>query len=109
VDKGSALVVGPEDGRAAEIKPMRMELPDIAEAAGCGTIFADDDGNPILHMHMACGRKDKTVTGCVRAGVKTWLVLEVVISEIVGADALRKTDPKSGFKLLAVGGGNGQD
>jgi len=102
-DKGSELVVGPEDGRAETIKPMRTALRDVAEAAGCGTIFADDEGNPVLHMHMACGRGEETVTGCVRAGVKTWLVLEVVITEITDVAAVRRTDPKSGFKLLAVG------
>ena len=102
-DKGSALVVGPEDGRSEIITPMKTELSDVHEVAGCGTIFPDEDGVPILHMHMACGRGDNTTTGCVRAGVKTWLVLEVVIREIVSSDAVRRTDPKSGFKLLSVG------
>jgi hypothetical protein len=26
-------------------------------------------------MHMACGRDDKTVTGCVRTGIKVWHII----------------------------------
>ena len=102
-DEGSVLVVGPEDGRAEEIRPMTTELSDIREVAGCGTIFPDENGEPILHMHMACGRGTDTTTGCVRSGVKTWLVLEIVIREIIAPYAVRRLDPKTGFKLLSLG------
>ncbi|MDD2706904.1 MAG: DNA-binding protein [Verrucomicrobiae bacterium] len=100
VDRGSRLVVGPREGRAAKIEPMAHTLEDVCEAAGTGTIFPDEDGNPMLHLHMACGRQDKTVTGCSRAGVKVWQILEAVITELVGCNAVRRLEPSLGFKLL---------
>lgn len=36
-------------------------------------------GQPKLHLHAALGRSGKTTTGCLRPGVKTWLVGEVII------------------------------
>ena len=99
-DKGSKLVVGPEDGRADKINPMQHTLEDVCEISGTGTIFPDDEDNPILHMHIACGRKDKTVTGCVRAGVKVWQVMEIILHEITNTKAQRTMDKATGFKLL---------
>ena len=51
-------------------------------------------------MHDACGRTSSTITGCVRMGVKVWQVLEVVLFELVETSAVRKLEPKLGFKLL---------
>jgi predicted DNA-binding protein with PD1-like motif len=99
-DVRSRLVVGPEHGRAEKIVPMIHELQDVCEVSGVGTIFPDKDGNPVLHMHMACGRNDQTVTGCVRAGVKVWHVMEVVLFELIDNTAQRVHDPITGFALL---------
>jgi predicted DNA-binding protein with PD1-like motif len=99
-DKGSRLVVGPRDGRAEKIVPMESELAGESEIAAVGTIFPDDDGLPSLHMHGSCGRRGRSVTGCVRAGVKTWLIQEVVIIEMLDLRSKRVTDPRTGFKLL---------
>ncbi len=99
-DKGSMLVVGPEESRAVPISIMTHELYDAHEIAGTGTIFPDEEGNPVLHMHMACGREENTVTGCVRKGVKVWLVMEIVLTELLDNTATRQPDSESGFKLL---------
>lgn len=99
-DKDSRLVVGPEDGRAEKINPMIHVLQAVHEAAGTGTIFPDQQGEPVLHLHVACGRKDSTVTGCVRAGVKVWQVMEAVLIEITGSEARRMPDEATGFELL---------
>ncbi len=99
-DKGSILVVGPEESRSTPINPMTHELYDAHEVTGTGTIFPDDEGNPILHMHMACGREENTVTGCIRRGVKVWLVMEIILTELTENSASRQLDPQSGFKLL---------
>lgn len=99
-DEGSKLVVGPEESRATPVVPMTLALDGVCELAGIGTLFPDDTGAPVLHMHASCGRRDKAVTGCVRAGVKTWHVLEVVLIELVGATAVRRPDAATGFKLL---------
>jgi len=99
-DKGSILIVGPENGRAAHLNPMEHVLDDVHEIAGTGTIFPDKDGNPVLHMHIASGRNKTSVTGCVRSGVKVWHIMEVVLFELVGVKARRIYDPKTGFILL---------
>lgn len=99
-DMDSLLVVGPEDGRKIPVRPMTRLLHEAHEVVGTGTIFPDDAGRPMLHMHMACGRKERTITGCVRSGVKTWHVLEFIVIEIKGCRARRLADPLIGFKLL---------
>ena len=103
-DKGSRLVVGPRRGRAAKIVAMETVLDEVHEVAGVGTLFPDEQGQPLLHMHMAAGRRRKTVTGCVRVGVKTWHILEVILFELMRTRAVRKLDSKLGFKLLQPGG-----
>ena len=99
-NQGSNLVVGPREADQRPVDPMGCVLPDVREAAGVGTLFPDEDGNPLLHMHMACGRNQDTVTGCVRSGVKVWQIMEIVLFELVGTDAGRVFDAELGFKLL---------
>ena len=99
-DKDSRLVVGPRKGRSAVIEPMEIMLDDVHEIAGTGTIFPDESGKAVLHLHAACGRKDKTHTGCIRRGMKVWHVGEVIIFEILETKALRKKDAVTGFELL---------
>jgi predicted DNA-binding protein with PD1-like motif len=100
-DTGSRLVVGPEEDESRPVNPMVRELGHVHEVAGTGTLFPDEEGEPVLHMHMACGRQDQTTTGCIRAGVRTWQILEVVLFELVGASGLRRKDPNLGFSLLS--------
>lgn len=100
-DAGSILVVGPRDGRSPPpIQPQTATLDDVHEVVGSGTIFPDANGTPILHVHLACGRGDQTITGCIRTGVKTWHVLEVVLVELLGSTARRLRDEATGFDLL---------
>jgi len=99
-DEGSKLVVGPEQGRSKPITPMEHILRDVHEISGVGTIFPDKDHNPVLHMHIACGREDSTVTGCVRRGVKVWHLLELILFELLDSSASRIFDEQTGFELL---------
>jgi len=99
-DTGSTLVVGPEDGGARPVTPMERILDNVHEIAGVGTLFPDETGTPMLHMHMACGRKDKTTTGCIRSGVVTWQVMEIILLELLDTPGRRLMDPDLGFKLL---------
>lgn len=52
-------------------------------------------------MHIACGRKSATLTGCVCRGVKVWHVIEVVLFELVGTKAVRALDRGTGLELLS--------
>jgi predicted DNA-binding protein with PD1-like motif len=100
VDDGSRLIVGPEEGRAQPIMPMERSLRHVHEATGVGTLFPGPDGKPVLHMHLACGREEATITGCVRRGVRTWHVLEIILTELLDCTATRAPDPSTGFDLL---------
>ena len=99
-DRQSRLVVGPEDGRATPVNPMTHELDNVHEIVGTGTLFPDDEGKPMLHLHAAAGRQDSTITGCVRTGVKVWQVAEVILIELLDTTAHRGLEPALGFKLL---------
>jgi predicted DNA-binding protein with PD1-like motif len=99
-DGTSRIVVGPEQDRALPVVPVERAIGDMHELAGVGTIFPDETGRPVLHMHAALGREGRAAVGCVRAGVRTWHVLEVVIAEIVGSTARRVPDAATGFRLL---------
>ncbi|MBW2192634.1 MAG: DNA-binding protein [Deltaproteobacteria bacterium] len=99
-DKESAFVVGPEHGRTRPVVPLSHILDNVHEIAGTGTLFPDDEGNPMLHMHMACGRETSTITGCIRTGVKVWQVMEIILFELVDTTGIRRLDAVTGFKLL---------
>lgn len=99
-EDGSRLVVGPEDGSARPVTPVLTTLCGAHEVAAVGTLFPDRQGRPILHMHAAAGRGEDTVAGCIRAGLVTWQVLEIVLIEITGLAAARLPDEATGFELL---------
>lgn len=97
---GSRIVAGPEDGTVRPVVPMERVLHDVHEMAGGGTIFPDESGRPVLHLHAAFGRDDQVTAGCIRTGVKTWVVAEAVIIELTGSSATRRVDAATGFELL---------
>ena len=99
-DDQSQLVVGPETDRGLPLNPMSHQLKNAHEVTGTGTLFCDEEGTPLLHMHMACGRQDETITGCIRSGVKVWRVMEVVIHEILDTGARRLMEAPLDLKLL---------
>jgi uncharacterized protein len=96
------VVVGPR--RSNEMPPEAMLVPvdGVHEVVGVGMITPDEKGKPNLHIHASLGRAGKTTTGCLRPGVTTWLVGEVIIFEILGTDAVRLPDKKATFDLLQV-------
>jgi predicted DNA-binding protein with PD1-like motif len=75
-------------------------LTGIQEVLAVGTLFPDEEGAPVLHLHAATGREGDATVGCSRAGVDVWLVGEVIILEILGARGRRRPEPPSGFSLL---------
>ena len=99
---GSRLVVGPEDGSATPVVPIERRLHDVHEMAGAGTIFPDEAGRPVLHLHAAFGRDDQVTAGCIRRGVETWVVGEAVVIELTESGATRRVDPATGFELLEL-------
>jgi predicted DNA-binding protein with PD1-like motif len=98
----SRIVVGPRKGNVVPPEPMITLLEGVHEACGVGTIFVDEAGKPKLHMHAAFGRKEETITGCVRMGVDVWRIGEVVMLELTGTVAHRAVDKETGFEFLEV-------
>ncbi|MGE4506093.1 MAG: PPC domain-containing DNA-binding protein [Desulfovibrionaceae bacterium] len=94
------LVVGPETTDERPPRTMLHVLDGVHEAAAVGTIFPDESGQPRLHMHAAMGREGETRTGCIRPGVHTWVVGEVVVIEVCGTDMRRLHDEETGLGLL---------
>ena len=106
---GGQVVVGPRDPVEKPPEPMCLPVDGAHEAVGVGVLAPAADGRPVLHIHAALGRSGHTVTGCLRPGVTTWLVGEVVLVEILGAQAVRVKDDASGFSLLEPGTPSEQD
>ena len=94
------IVVGPETDELPP-KPVWKELGESHELLGVGTIFWFED-EPKIHLHGAFGKKDMLKVGCLRENAETFLVLEAVIMEIDGVNAIREIDPEIGMPLLKL-------
>jgi len=99
---GGELVVGPRHSNERPPQPMLLPVDGAHEVVGVGVLAPDQSGKPVLHIHAALGRSGNTMTGCLRSGVITWLVGEVILYEILGANAIRVKDEETGFVLLNV-------
>lgn len=97
---GGEIVVGPADGDARPIRAMLHALTGVHEIAGVGTIFPDESGAPLLHMHAVLGRDGVATAGCIRPGIEVWQLGEVIILELRGTDANRMIDQDTGFAML---------
>ena len=84
------------------IDPMLLPVDGAHEVEGVGFLAPNSHGKPMLHIHASLGRGGRTLTGCLRPGVDTWLVGEAVLIEILGLEVARLKDPKSGFELLCM-------
>lgn len=101
---GSGQVVsGPRYSDRMPPDAMLLPVDGAHEVMGVGVLAPKENGQPILHIHGALGRSGQTLMGCLRPGVNTWLIGEVIIYEITGIKATRVMDKKSGFDLLEIG------
>jgi len=96
------VVVGPRNSDEKPPEPMLLPVDGAHEVVGVGIIAPDKEGKPVLHIHAALGRSGQTMTGCLRPGVKTWLIGEAIIYEILGAKVSRLPDKASGFDLMEM-------
>lgn len=96
------VVVGPRHSEERPPQPMLLPIDSAHEVVGVGVLAPNEDRKPILHIHAALGRSGNTMTGCLRPGVTTWLVGEVILYEILGVEAVRMKDKESGFELLEL-------
>jgi uncharacterized protein len=96
------VVTGPRYSETMPPDPLLLPVDGAHEVLGVGILAPDENGKPVLHIHAALGRAGKTLTGCLRPGVSTWLVCEVMLYEITGFKAKRLPDKRSGFALLEI-------
>jgi len=100
---GGEVVVGPWRSEEMPPQPMLLPVDGAHEVLGVGVLAPDEDGEPKLHIHAALGRSGQTMSGCLRPGVTTWLVGEVILYEILGVNVARVRDEASDFDLLEPG------
>jgi len=100
---GGEVIVGPQRSDEMPPQPMLLPIDGAHEVLGVGILAPDENGKPILHIHAALGRSGQTMSGCLRPGVTTWLVGEVILYEILGVNVTRVRDRESGFTLLEPG------
>jgi uncharacterized protein len=98
--KKGRFVVGPETETMPPV-PVWRELNESHEIVGIGTIFWLGE-EPKIHFHGTYAKRDKVLAGCMRQNAETFLVLEAIIMEIKGVNAVRELDPLSGLALLKV-------
>ena len=96
--KNAKIVVGPEED-VLPPTPVCRELRDSHEMVGIGTIFWHKN-EPKIHFHGAYGKHDRMKAGCLREMAETFIILEGIIFELKGIDAIRSLDPKSNMVLL---------
>ncbi len=93
------LVIGPKEP-VMPPDPVWHDVRNARETLGSGSIFWDENDEPKIHLHAALGHHGETITGCLRKGSKTYLILEVILFEITGFEADRPWDATKGFNIL---------
>ncbi|MDD1715761.1 MAG: DUF296 domain-containing protein [Methanolinea sp.] len=97
------LVTGPEVPVLPPV-PHFEEVSGGWEILGIASLFWGDQG-PQIHLHTAIGRGKQALTGCLRVRGEVYLVIEAIITEILGIDARRIHDPGTGLSLPRFGPG----
>jgi len=98
---GARIVVGPDDDKVRPPKPAWKEIMESHETLGIGTVFWYQD-EPRIHFHGAYGKLDSVKTGCLRDKGKTFIIMEAVIIEIKGVNAVRDLDSVTDMVLLKL-------
>ncbi|BEQ14939.1 PPC domain-containing DNA-binding protein [Desulfoferula mesophila] len=94
------LVAGPDDPKANPVTILTTLVERPNDAMVMGTIFPDEAGHPVVHLHGAMATGERVSMGCLRLGVHVWEVAEVVVMELAGLKAVRRFDPEVGFSRL---------
>ncbi|MFT0898891.1 PPC domain-containing DNA-binding protein [Candidatus Methanoprimaticola sp. MG2] len=101
--RGSEIVSGPMMPVGEKVVPVTIVLDGPCEVSGFGTVFPDEDGNPLAHIHGSVGRKGFSATGDLRPNAVAWLVMEVIVTELIGDGPARHfSDPRIDGRLLEV-------
>ncbi len=101
--RSGSVVTGP---KAAVIppEPVWQNFNDGREVLGIGSLYWNEN-EPVIHLHGALGRGKETLTGCIRKDHTVYLVIEAVLTEIIGIDAIRALDSRTGLVMLDLPSG----
>jgi len=94
----AALVAGPKEPMIPP-EPTWVDFDDGREVLGFGTLLWNGN-EPAIHLHGAIGKGKETFTGCIRRNSSVFLVIEAVITEILGIAAHKVQDEKAGLAML---------
>ena len=94
----AGVVTGPREA-VIPPEPLWEEFGDAREVLGFGTLVREGD-EPFLHLHGAIGRGTQTITGCIRRDSSVFLIVEAVVTEILGIDAHKVRDEAAGAAML---------
>ncbi|MGE5543872.1 MAG: PPC domain-containing DNA-binding protein [Bacillota bacterium] len=97
--KKASLVAGPEKD-VVPPSPVWKNFNDAHEMIGIGTLFRNENQEPVMHLHAGLGRGDDCRIGCIREDAETYLVVEVIILEVLGSNAKRILDAVAGMNML---------
>jgi predicted DNA-binding protein with PD1-like motif len=81
--------------------PIWHHLKNNHEILGIGNIL-QMEGQPKIHMHAALAREDECLMGCLRGSSKVFLLEEIIIFELLGIEAFREKDVKTGLSMLRI-------
>ena len=95
------IVVGPADDTVRPPEPVWREIMESHETFGIGTIFWYKN-EPRIHFHGAYGKFDSVKAGCLRDKGKTFIVMEAIMVEIKGVNAVRDLDNITNMVLLKL-------
>ncbi len=98
--RNADVVSGPKEA-VIPPDPMWVKISDGREVLGFGTLFWKGE-EPVIHLHGAVGRDRETITGCIRKESSVYLVVEAVITEILGIDGFKTLDEKTGLVMLEL-------
>jgi len=96
--RSAELVCGPKEPELPP-EPNFVSFDDGREVIGFGTITSRN-GKPRIHLHASFGKKEASLTGCLKKGNHTFITIEAVVSEIKGVSIDRKIDKVSGIDLV---------
>jgi predicted DNA-binding protein with PD1-like motif len=98
--RSAGIVSGPKEA-VIPPDPLWVNFSDGREVLGIGTLFWKDE-EPVIHLHGAIGREKETFTGCIRKDSTVFLVIEAVITEILGIDAHKALNDRTGLVMLEL-------
>ncbi len=95
------IVTGPAEETPDEIRPHYEAVEQAGDMLGIGTLFWANE-RPVIHLHAGVGNPSGPLVGCLREPTETFLVLEAIVTEIVGTAPQRVKESRTGACLLEI-------